>query len=273
MPNNTTVNKVIINGVTKIDLTGDTATPSDVAQGKTFHDAAGILQTGTASGGGGDSWSWMGKNPTKITTLLNEKEFLKDTGFATWTPSTSSKNIVSGRMQPTQALNKLTNDYVVFVKFHSHLDYNEGTSGTYMITDGYFSYAYFVYFKYNSISDMTNDATNSYDVLNSPIIGGIFYKDSGGVDAYATNKNGIYINSVPTFQWDIGGAIGFGFHVNSPTVYAKCSGIYFSTANCALVNKNTSYYELKMEFWKVDHQTTEYGALYKIIHDMWVNGF
>lgn len=53
MPNNSTVNKVIINGITRLDLTGDTATPSDVAQGKTFHDAAGILQTGTASGGGG----------------------------------------------------------------------------------------------------------------------------------------------------------------------------------------------------------------------------
>lgn len=51
------VNKVVYGGNTLIDLTSDTATASDVAQGKTFHLADGTQATGTASGGGGSS-SW-----------------------------------------------------------------------------------------------------------------------------------------------------------------------------------------------------------------------
>ena len=47
------VNKVSINGSDVIDLTADTATAADVAQGKTFHLASGALATGTASGGSG----------------------------------------------------------------------------------------------------------------------------------------------------------------------------------------------------------------------------
>lgn len=39
--------KIIINGETYIDLTSDTVTPSDVAAGKTFHQADGDIATGT----------------------------------------------------------------------------------------------------------------------------------------------------------------------------------------------------------------------------------
>ena len=42
------INKVIVNGETKLDLTADTVTTADVKQGVTFHDATGVLKTGTA---------------------------------------------------------------------------------------------------------------------------------------------------------------------------------------------------------------------------------
>ena len=44
-------NKVIINGATELDLTGDTATAADVAAGKTFHLASGAAAVGTATPG------------------------------------------------------------------------------------------------------------------------------------------------------------------------------------------------------------------------------
>lgn len=46
---NTTVNKVILGNETLLDLTADTATAADVAQGKTFHLASGVAAVGTAS--------------------------------------------------------------------------------------------------------------------------------------------------------------------------------------------------------------------------------
>ena len=40
-------NKVVYGNTTLIDLTSDTATPSQVIQGATFHDRSGVAQTGT----------------------------------------------------------------------------------------------------------------------------------------------------------------------------------------------------------------------------------
>lgn len=43
------INKVVINDVTKLDLTGDTVTASDLASGVVAHNAAGDQITGTLS--------------------------------------------------------------------------------------------------------------------------------------------------------------------------------------------------------------------------------
>ena len=48
MANNANINKVIYGNDTLIDLTGDSITPSDVLNSKSFHDASGTLRTGTA---------------------------------------------------------------------------------------------------------------------------------------------------------------------------------------------------------------------------------
>lgn len=50
------INKVIVNGETKLDLTADTATVDNVQKGFTFHDATGVLRTGVANVGGIDGY-------------------------------------------------------------------------------------------------------------------------------------------------------------------------------------------------------------------------
>lgn len=52
MANNQYVNKLVVDGVTKLDLSGDTITADKLASGYTAHDASGAPITGTASSGG-----------------------------------------------------------------------------------------------------------------------------------------------------------------------------------------------------------------------------
>lgn len=61
------INKVTANGQTLIDLTADTAVASDVATGKYFHLATGERVVGTASGGGGDTYT--------LTTIVPQQTF------------------------------------------------------------------------------------------------------------------------------------------------------------------------------------------------------
>ena len=51
MPN-TYVNKLVVDGVTKLDLTGDTVTAEHLEQGYTAHDSSGLQITGTLDPGG-----------------------------------------------------------------------------------------------------------------------------------------------------------------------------------------------------------------------------
>lgn len=53
------INKVVYNGGTLIDLTGDTVTTNSLMQGYTAHDRTGTVIIGTATGGGGQGNVWQ----------------------------------------------------------------------------------------------------------------------------------------------------------------------------------------------------------------------
>ncbi len=227
------------------------------------------------SGGGGDTWTWMGKNPTKIATCANDKVYLKNTGFATWTPSSTATTIVSASNCTAQTIDALSYDYVAVYKFHSHFDYNEGTTGKNLTTDEYFSGWQMLCNIYNSYSDMTDDVTSkTFNVSSGSYShGGFFYINSSGVDDYqrptsSSGFYGVYFNTLSSMT-----ASTTSVTLQKPAISARCHTSYFSTTNAGKVNQDTSYYELKIELWRVDHQTTPYGVLYKIDRDMWVNGF
>lgn len=75
------INKVIVNGETKLDLTADTATVNNVQEGFTFHDATGILKTGVAKVSGVDGYyikkvfddNEVGGNPITVDVSTNGK--------------------------------------------------------------------------------------------------------------------------------------------------------------------------------------------------------
>lgn len=83
------VAKVVYYGETLIDLSSDTATESDVAQGKTFHDKTGALKTGINTGVGSGGLQGVGD----FRTGSCAKTTLTDVGLSVTAPATGEYTI------------------------------------------------------------------------------------------------------------------------------------------------------------------------------------
>lgn len=110
------VNKVISNGVTKLDLTSDTVTADKLAQGYTAHDASGQSIVGTMTGGGGTGG---------VTQDAQGYLVLSDQGGDTPTPS-GGLEYESGTWTPTEDVSSyvisFTNTHTVAPFFYMIAD-------------------------------------------------------------------------------------------------------------------------------------------------------
>ena len=271
------------------DVSDTTATASDVLSGKYFYTNAGVKTLGTGSGGsvtqdqdgfivlpptgGGSSgnWSWMGENPTKVETAVNVKEYLKDTAYATWTPTTTATALVNATTLESKSYNK-DYDYIITLKYHSHFEYTASATGSLQAEDWYYSGNTCLYGYYGGLESITTNTPTIFTKATNQSYG-LFYKGSSGYDSYGNVNYGVYVSS-----W--GGASNYtitngtlNFQIGVPSIYARCSNSYFSTTNAEAVDQTTSYYEYKIEVWRVDKGTSFNGALVENVRDMWLNGF
>ena len=248
------------------------AAAADIAQGKTAY-VNGSLITGTASGGGGDPWSWMGKNPTKAKTVTASKTYLKDTPFATWTPSTTSETLITGSNISTETVDLSSNDCYIVGRFHTHFEYEPNTTQNNLINDYYYVINYNGCSYPSNLSNITDGTGNVTDSISLSSVYMLFYKNGSGNDAVGAYNFGFYVgtwNAVPSANSSGSSRV---FTLNSPSISARCSNTYFTTANAAVVDMDASYYEISVEIWTVDKNTSSLSGKYQILRDNWLNGF
>lgn len=90
------VNKVVDNGIVRLDLTADTVTEADVKIGITFHDASGDAKTGTAPGPSGNKAIVAG---TSTQTGIDVKDYA--TVSVAPTPTETKTATANGTVTPT----------------------------------------------------------------------------------------------------------------------------------------------------------------------------
>ena len=100
------INKVVLNDVVKLDLTGDTVTADKLSEGITAHDAAGNQITGTMKMGITSTKVWENASPTSSfaaqTIALDLTEF--DAVIIKWETDSNSRYPVFQTVNPTDLI-------------------------------------------------------------------------------------------------------------------------------------------------------------------------
>ena len=328
MANNTYVNKVsyVENGTqrTLIDLTADTVTAADVAQGKTFHLPSGAPATGTATGGagsvyqdadgylvlaedgstpvtvealsvtangtytaptgkayspvtvsvsgGGDTWSWMGRNPVKLATMPKEHSTFRDLGVDQWTWSTTQSTLRAAQdyADSVSDFNLIDYDVVLVYKVYIHYDYGDWTPVAAASEIAFVGQCYgnTYYTDPNSLVTGTPSAASLGG--GSTSIGEYIY-NSGGVKSFTNSGYGIYTSMVSNPSKS-GAHSASVLTPKKPVIYARGSTSYFSETAFQNLDFDVSYYELECEVWRVDHGTSYRSSPVEESRDILING-
>lgn len=262
------VAKVILNGNTLIDTTGKTVAADKMLTGYTALDKAGESITGTYSGGG-DSWSWVGKNPTKIQEWTEHKKF-SDTDFATWTWNTNNTTIYAATdHSPTVSADLSNYSYIQIIKFYVHYDY-DNWSPISALVDFSFCGTQITFSWYANASSMLSGVLDYYQAANTLTYQATYHTSTGNL-SWTQPVYGLYMSGIAN-AGKSGSGLSQTITYKRPIIYARGHTSYFSETAFNNLDMDASYYDYKSEIWRVDTNTNYQEEVYKHSIDILNNG-
>lgn len=263
-----------------MDTSPTTATASDVAEGRYFFTANGTLTLGTATGGGGsvtqdqdgyivlpstggggggDSWSWMGKNPAKIQEWTEHSSFA-DLGVGNWTYSTTQSTIRAYQsLSPTITCDVSQYGYIVVYKLLVSFDY-----GNWSPVSAYKKCSWVacgsLISSYSTANAVHTDAPNTSTTGNDINLAIAVYAGTAGTEAVSasTPSYAVFSSSIPSISRS-----GTYPNINTtwykPTVFIRGNSSYFTETAFNNLDLSKSFYDLKIEVWRVDAETDNRG--------------
>jgi hypothetical protein len=259
--NNPYVNKVVFGGVAIVDITPTTAVESDVASGKVFFKADGSMATGTKTDAGvsivttqdthgGDiititgaqivPFNPFGEELELIDSYAKSTVLLKDTLYASWTPSTSAKAIQATANLGTKALNMNTYEYVLKWIVDANINYASGTTLKGAPIRQITALYQYIYRKPSNIANVTSKTDNQNyctTIYTAPLMD--YYSTSGSRTFAWTGSYGFYgAAQAATFSSSTGTSPTLT--IKRPVLNARCSTTYFTTAMAKVVDQDSS---------------------------------
>ena len=284
-----------------VDVTDTTAAASDVASGKYFFNASGVLTLGTASGGGGggavtqdqdgylvlsdqgggggggDNWSWMGKNPTKVKSWAETSTF-RDLGADSWTWATSTTTLRAiGYYTPSTSMtfNLEDYDYYILQNVYVHYDYGEWEPKNAIVANANIIREVLFGTIGNLNAAQTGTPNASSGAYPSPSGGQYYYyNNASGVLTFYTNSTQYGLSSGNSIASDIvdGSTTSPTWTLKTPQINIRGHNTYFSSTAYSNIDFDESYYQLTCEVWRVDRGTEQYSQSYDELAQILNNG-
>lgn len=240
-----------------------TAAAADVASGKIFVASDGTITTGTASGGG----------LQYIDSLYSATIALKNTGYATWTPSTTATAIVAAGAVCSQtftATNVNLNDYYSRFLVEINIAYTNTTAakGRFLrtVADNW----YVITKRPSNLANMNSGTRNAVVAEAMSNMWGVYYYSSATATAFSWAQSyGFYTgNGAPTSSGNVDSPV---ITVKNPVINARCNATYFATGQASLVDQENSTIKIKHELYKALSPYNRQKSYLSMV-DIWQNG-
>lgn len=209
-------------------------------------------------------FSIFGLNSKKVGEWSSGKVFLKDTGFNTWTPSTTASVIVPSSAIGTYEADMSRYDYLLLVDFDAHFVYQSGTVMNNVMLRQLSTVAHAI--TKRAINKQQVDAyTEQYNYSSSMIQSHLssFIQPNGTEAVSWTLANTIY----PTLTQATFSSLSVDnptITINSYPINARC-GNYFAVDKASAIDKNASYYTCDYKLIQVDRRSLTTAMNWKLV--------
>lgn len=239
-----------------------------IIAGNTYTDVPKILVPKVGGGNAEfvEGWNPWGEDATLIQTYDMGTTALEDTGFKTWTPTTTAKSI-----QATSNLGTITSpaldtyEYAVKVVFESNTAYASGTTLKAAVVRQIFEIFQIVHRKPSSLTNM-GSATDNYNycatLYTAPFME--YYNTSGTHSMAWTGSYGIYPAATAT-SFSSTSSLNPTITVRAPTYNARCYKSYFTETMAAAVDQTNSTIKCKVYVYRIRKGGT---TLYQMYHEI-----
>lgn len=203
-----------------------------------------IILPPTGGGGGGGTFAWYGTNAELLSTSTTTVA-LKDTDFASWTPSTTETTIYTiDTPQITMDTSQYT--YVCVGEFSFDPVYQTGTTLVAAPTRYIALLQYERFMMPSNVTNWNNGIRNSA-TSNNRYLYYYFYKTTAAADAVTQNYYGVYCRTNSFYS---------GSNYWRFAVQAKCHDTYCSTSMAAALDQTNSKFTLRYDVYRIPLATS-----------------
>jgi len=255
------------------DLSSDTVTPSKLAIGITAHNALGEAITGTASLHDlSSNIDWMGADPEHVGQVYRDKVFLKDTGFSTWTPSTTAKTIYASKNGNLIALDLENYEYWLVWSWQVDIVLNTEATKKAQIETQRGKLFTNVYRRPHGLSNIEN-LIDSYNYVTSIFTSSslMVYWDTRGSQTWTTGLSYGFYPSNATSTVSSTSSLTPNLTPKAPSFSARCNSNYMAVARAPEINQEESSIIIVGDLYRVKKGSSPGGMFFRNAFELYAN--
>ena len=217
-------------------------------------------------------WNWMGENVELVDgEIWSVNKKLKDTDYATWTPSTTAIDLVTSAYIPDITVDLGNYEYIIHWTFESYFVYAAGTPQNTMV-NRFVREDFIALFKrpynYDALTQQLYNGNTGGAIATSMVMDYFASNGSRSINTSA-GSSGVFVRSVSTPSM-FGGVTSdiTTVKIQNPRIGAACNAATFSTASAAAVDQNNSGFIAKGELYR-----TSIGGMMRKVTEMAVNHY